>query len=732
MSFQIDCSATVNVLPSKYVSKSDIIKDDNSQKVTLKMWNGTMVDSIGTYRIKVKNPKTGKKYRAPFVLVKSDFTPLISRKTAEDMGIIAINYEVFKPVHIVQDNSCADIRSEFPKPFENGLGQFRDDLKTVKLHADDGVPAKVVPAKRVAIALKPKAKAALDYLERKNIIIKQDSPTDWVSQMAVSVKRSGELRICIDPQALNQALKREHYQLPVIEDILPDLNKVRIFSKLDLRNGFWHCELDEESSLLTTFSTPFGRYRWKKLPFGLSVSSEIFQKRLNMAIEGLNGVKCIADDLLVVGEGDTQAEAMSDHDNNLRALLSRATEHGMKFKWEKCEFRKTELSFMGHVITSGGLQADPIKIEAVLALKKPNSVDEVHQLGGFVNYLAKFLPNLSKVMEPISRLTRNNEPWVWSSEQDKAFGTIKQLATQSPVRAYYDPEAELVLQCDASQDGLGVALLQNGRPVTYASRALTETEKQYAQIEKEALSIVFRLFKFHLYTFARPVIVHNDHKPLEAIFKKPLHKAPKRLQGMFLKIHQYDVDIQWKPGKDVVVADLLSWSYMNDNTRTTGEAEFTQINMVSFLPISEARLIEIQRETEADETLQLIKPIILQGWPEDKVNVPDSLLPYFHIRDELSVQNGLIFRGERVIIPKSMRPTMINAVHKSHLGINSCLRRARECLFWPGMSSDIKIEVEKCSACREFETSQAKETLMSHEIPSRPWAKVGCDLLTLD
>ena len=183
-----------------------------------------------------------------------------------------------------------------------------------------------------------------------------------------------------------------------------------------------------------------------------------------MAIEGLNGVKCIADDLLVVGEGDTQAEAMSDHDNNLRALLSRAT------NGKNVNFRKTERSFMGHVITSGGLQADLIKIEAVLALKKPNSVDEVHQLGGFVNYLAKFLQNLSEVMEPIRRHTRNNEPWVWSSEQDKAFDTIKQLATQSQVLAYYDPEAELVLQCDASQDGLGAALLQNGRPVTYASR----------------------------------------------------------------------------------------------------------------------------------------------------------------------------------------------------------------------------------------------------------------------
>ena len=160
--------------------------------------------------------------------------------------------------------------------------------------------------------------------------------------------------------------------------------------------------------------------------------------------------------------------------------------------------------------------------------------------------------------------------------------------------------------------------------------------------------------------------------------------------------------------------------------------KFTQINMVSFVPISETRLSEIQRETESDEILQLIKPIILQGWPEDKDKVPASLTPYFHIRDELSVQNGLIFQGERVVVPKSMRSTMIQAVHKSHLGINSCLRRARECLFWPGMSAEIKVEVEKYPACREFEVSQGKETLMSHEIPDCPWAKMDCDLLTLD
>ena len=154
--------------------------------------------------------------------------------------------------------------------------------------------------------------------------------------------------------------------------------------------------------------------------------------------------------------------------------------------------------------------------------------------------------------------------------------------------------------------------------------------------------------------------------------------------------------------------------------------------MVSFLPIGEERLTSIQMETSSDETLQMLKSVIVQGWPEVRTEIPHQLLPYFPVRDELSVQNGLIFRGERVVIPKSLQSEMLNSLHKSHLGVNSCLRRARECLYWPGMSSDIKVFIEKCPACREYETSQAKETLMPHEIPSRPWEKVGCDIATYD
>ena len=161
----------------------------------------------------------------------------------------------------------------------------------------------------------------------------------------------------------------------------------------------------------------------------------------------------------------------------------------------------------------------------------PTDMEGVQRLNGFVNYLSKFLPQLADVMEPLRRLTRKDTEWTWSEEQDKAFNEVKRLVSQAPVLSYYQPDQPLSIQCDASQKGLGAALIQDGRPVAYASRSLSDTEQRYAQIEKEMLAIMFALVKFNQYTFGRHVRVSSDHKPLESILSKPLAVAPRRLQG---------------------------------------------------------------------------------------------------------------------------------------------------------------------------------------------------------
>lgn len=190
----------------------------------------------------------------------------------------------------------------------------------------------------------------------------------------MATTKSGALRVFIDPRLLNEALKRETYQIPVLHEILPELAQAKVFSTVDLRSGYWHCVLDKESSLLTTFATPFGRYRWCRLPFGLSVSSEIFQKRINQAQDGLNGVLNIADDILVYSVGNTIEEANANHIRNLEALLKRCRERNIALNREKLKLQRKEASFMGHVLTSNGVKMDPDIAKAVQDMPRPEDV----------------------------------------------------------------------------------------------------------------------------------------------------------------------------------------------------------------------------------------------------------------------------------------------------------------------------------------------------------------------
>lgn len=271
----------------------------------------------------------------------------------------------------------------------------------------------------------------------------------WVSTVVIVTEKSGALRICIDPRLLNQALKRETHQLPILDDLIPELARAKNFSTVDLTAGYWHCVLDDKSSLLTTFATPFGRYQWKRLPFGLSASSEIFQKWVSQALDGLEGILNITGEILLYGVGDTKDEARCDHNLKLEALLPRCRECGIALKKNKLTLRITEVPFMGHLFTKHGLKIDADKAKAVLEMPRPKDVEGVQRLNGLVNYLSKFLPHLADHMEPIRHLTRQDTEFNWMEEQQR----------------------------DTSKKGLGAVLPQRGKLIVYTSRALTEIEQ---------------------------------------------------------------------------------------------------------------------------------------------------------------------------------------------------------------------------------------------------------------
>ena len=224
---------------------------------------------------------------------------------------------------------------------------------------------------------------------------------------------------------------------------------------------------------------------------------------------------------------------------------------------KKCEFGIKEVTYIGHKLTPDGVKPDEQKVTAIKEMPPPEDRKGVERLIGTVNYLAKFIPNMSTITKPIRELLKSDVEFQW-----EAFQKINEILTEAPVLAYYDVKKPVTVTCDASKSGLGVTLLQDAKPVAYASRALTDAETRYAQIEKELLAVVFAFERFNQYTYARPVEVETDHKPLVSIVKKALTAAPPRLQRMLLRLQRYEFNMKYKPGKEMVIADTLSQAYL--------------------------------------------------------------------------------------------------------------------------------------------------------------------------
>ena len=346
--------------------------------------------------------------------------------------------------------------------------------------------------------------------------------------------------------------------------------------------------------------------------------------------------------------------------------------------------------------------------------------------------MSKFIPNYSAIAAPLRLLLEKETEWHWETAQNQALNELKQAITNAPVLKYFDSTKETTISVDASSKGIGAVLLQESRPVAYASKSLTTTQQNYAQIEKEMLAIVFGCTKFHDYIYGLPkVTAESDHKPLEAILAKLLHAAPARLQRMIMSVQKYPIHVTYKPGKELFIADTLSRAPLPEEA---GDLEFAEydINVLHTLPITESKLAELKEQTKKENTLQTLTHVILNGWPDSKADTPPVIRPYRSYRDELTHQHGILFKGNKVLIPTSMQHAMLRLVHNAHLGVEKCKRRARDIMFWPNMSAQIADLVSNCPTCSTYQKKNVREPLLSHPIPTRPWERVGTDLFEVN
>jgi hypothetical protein len=720
VSFKLDSGAQTNLLSYSMfkelgLSQSQIVQSN----VVISSFTGQQVPIVG--RCNINCLIRSQNHDISFVIVDAKCSPLLGLETCCKLGLISRSVN---SLTIETDNIVV---KDYQIMFDGNLGTIPGEIK---LELSSNYEAKIEPPRRVPFALMEPLKNELDRMEKLGIVAKVNEPTEWVHGMVLINKKGSGLRVVLDPRNLNKYLKRPQCQIPTAEEIGSKLTNSKLYSVLDASSAFWMFKLDENSSRLCTFNTPFARYRFLRMPYGISSAPDHFQSKMNELFGSIDGVVCYFDDICISGIDQ------KTHDERLRKVLEIAKVNGIKFNLAKCKFRVPKVKFVGLEYSEFGVSPDTSKVLAIQEMPAPADRKELERFLGVTNYLAKFIPNYSTVTTPLRELLRKDVVFRWDHSQEKAFQKLKELLASPPVLCYFDHKKDVTLSVDSSSTGLGAVLLCGNNPVAYASRSLTQSQINYSQIEKEMCAIAFGCTRFHQYIFSRKITVETDHKPLVSLFKKPLSQAPLRLQTMLLKVQRYDLEVIYKPGKLLFIADTLSRSSLP--CKSIEEIDLTDDDIIcqvtlfkDSLPISKEKLCLFKSETDKDSTLVKVRHFVKTNWPINKNTLENCLKPFWNLREDLHVIDSLLYKNDRLVVPHNLQKDMLVKLHDGHVGATTCGKRAKNVLFWPGINADITEFVNNCKTCTLHTPNNSKEPIIFHDIPCLPWSKISADLFEL-
>ena len=468
-------------------------------------------------------------------------------------------------------------------------------------------------------------------------------------------------------------------------------------------HAYAQLNVDKESKEYLTISTYKGLYSYLKLPYGVKSSPKILQAKMDQILQGIEQCVCKRDDILV-GRNDWQ--------ENLKILaevLDRLHKYNLHLKLPKCEFLKPEVVQLSLKISAVGLQPVEEKINAVKKAPTPRNVSELRSFLGMVLYYHSFLPGLATMLAPLHKLLQKGMQWEWTHDCQKAFEGCKEGLTSDSLLVHYDLNRELRLACDASSYGLGAVLSHimddsQESPIAYASRTLSSSERNYAQIKREALSIVYGVKKFHQFLYGRKFTLVTDHQPLLALLGQkqpfPQWRLPVCSDGPLSFLHNYDYQIEYRRSEKHRNCDALSRMPHGDSMIGCESAICSVSAIDEDFPITAK---DIGKATVLDPLLSRVLNFVMTGWPEKCDE--EELKPY-HIRSqELSCEQSCVLWGSRVIIPQVFREELLKELHWEHPGTCAMRAIARTCVWWPKMDEEIGKEVKLCTVCQNLKSS---------------------------
>ena len=585
-------------------------------------------------------------------------------------------------------------------------------------------------------------KILVNEMLRNGIIEPSFSP--WSSAPVLVQKKNGGKRFAVDYRGLNLKSVKDSYPLPQISDALDCFAGARYFSTLDLTQGFWQIELDEESKLKTAFSTPQGLYQFRRMPFGLCNAPATFQRAMACCLEGLNWEICLCflDDVIVF------AKTFEEHLERLRTVFSRFRKFNLKLKPQKCEFLQAEVAYLGHRISARGITTDPSKIESIQNMQRPRTVTQVRSFLGLAQYYRRFVKGFSMIAAPLYECTKHGqkrEQVKWGEEQEEAFLELKRHLQNPGVMMHPNWDLPFIVDCDASQVGIGCVLSQvvhgKERVISYQSHKFSRAEKKWSTTDREFYALVMACKLFKSYLYGRQFTMRTDHQALLGLRKKAKELCGK-LARWWSYLCNYDYHLVYRKGEAHGNADGLSRQPQfeeEDASSDTESEEPPSVNALLDIPYSPVDILSLQRD---DPVVNVLRCIVSGQVPDSALKDleqadNDYVRHFMRHRTRYSIKNNILMMDKLAVVPRAGLPSLLFVLHDSpisgHLGRNKIRRIVRERFWWPFSVRDVDEYVRSCIRCqaRKANVNKVWQPLHPSEPMDYPWQRVAMDIVKL-